>query len=152
MALLDRLSRGAAALLALFILGLILAQVVGRLFGLVIPSANELAGFATAGLIFFGLTPTLRAGGHIRVRVLLEVLPPSLRRKVGGVAAAFSLAFGLYAAYAAWALVLDSYRFQDLAPGLLPLPMWVPQSLMALGLTVFVLALGEALIRAWREG
>ncbi len=62
-----RLSEFLALLLGLFVLGVILAQVVGRLLGFVVPSALELAGFATAGLIFLGLAPTLRAGGHIRV-------------------------------------------------------------------------------------
>ncbi|TBH15445.1 TRAP transporter small permease [Thermus thermamylovorans] len=139
-----RLSELLAALMGLFILLVILAQILGRQLGFVVPSALEMAGFATAGLIFLGLAPTLRAGGHIRVRLLLGRLPPGPRRLAEGLALGLALLAALYATWQAWLRVAESYRFGDLAPGLLPLPLWLPQSFLALGLTFFALALLEA--------
>ncbi len=137
------LSSWGAFAMALLILLLILAQVVGRLLGFVVPSALELAGFATAALVFFGLAPTLREGGHVRVRLLLRALPPGPRLWAERVGGSLALLASACAAWALWRLVWDAYRFGDLAPGLLPLPLWVPLFLVALGLSVFTLALGE---------
>ncbi len=147
-----RLSELLAALMGLFILLVILAQVAGRYLGFVVPSALEMAGFATAGLIFLGLAPTLRAGGHIRVRVLLERLPKPAKRWAESMALGLGLLATLYATWHAWLRVGESYRYGDLAPGLLPLPLWLPQSFLAAGLTFFTLALLEVGLKTWKGG
>lgn len=146
-----RLSELLALLLGLFVLLVILAQVVGRFLGFVVPSALELAGFATAGLIFLGLGPTFRAGGHIRVELLLRRLPPKARAPLGRAALGLGAAASLYAAFHLWAKTLESLRFGDLAPGLLPLPLWIPLAVVAFGMSVFAVALLEALLRSFRE-
>ncbi|WP_018111998.1 TRAP transporter small permease [Thermus igniterrae] len=143
-----RLAEGLAALMGLFILLVILAQVLGRYLGFVVPSALEMAGFATAGLIFLGLAPTLRAGGHIRVGLLLERLSPRSRPWVEGLALGLGFLGALYATLQAWLKVGESYRYGDLAPGLLALPLWLPQGFLALGLSFFALALLEAWLKA----
>ncbi|RDI95665.1 TRAP transporter small permease [Meiothermus sp. QL-1] len=140
-----RLSGVLAALLVVFIFAVTLAQIVGRFLGLVVPSANELAGFAMAGAVFLALASTLRAGGHIRVAVLLRRLSGRARRWVELAVGGFSLLVSAYAAAQLWRQVWNSYVFGDLAPGLLPLPLWLPQSLLALGLSVFTIALADTL-------
>lgn len=139
-----------AGLLVVFIFLIILAQIVGRRFGVVIPSANELSGFAMAGAVFLALAPTLRAGAHIRVGVLVRRLQGKARRRLELGVGGFSLLASSYAALQLWRLVLDSYRYGDLAPGLLPLPIWIPQSLLAVGISIFVVALADTLVALWR--
>ncbi|MCX7741255.1 MAG: TRAP transporter small permease subunit [Meiothermus sp.] len=145
-----RLSGFLAGILLVFIFLVILAQIVGRRLGLVVPSANELAGFAMAGAVFFALAPTLRAGGHIRVGVLLRRLRGRARLWVEVLAGGLSLLAALYAAFHLWRLVLDSYAYGDLAPGLLPLPLWLPQSFLALGMSIFCVALADTLMALLR--
>lgn len=140
-----RFSSLVAGLLVVFIFVIILAQIVGRQLGVAIPSANELSGFAMAGAVFFALAPTLRAGVHIRVGVLVRRLQGRVRRGLELLVGGFSLLASGYAAVQLWRLVLDSYRYGDLAPGLLPLPIWIPQSLLAVGLTIFTIALADTL-------
>ncbi len=146
---LDLLYRVCAVLAALFLAAiavLILAQTIGRQFGIVVPSANELAGFAMAATSFLALAPTFRAGGHIRVGMLLNGLPAGARRA----AELWCLAFGLitvgYFAWASLGLIRGSIRFHEVSPGLLPVPLWLPQTAMALGLIVLEIALLEAFI------
>jgi len=134
-----------AGLLVAFIFLIILAQIVGRRFGLVIPSANELAGFAMAGATFLALAPTLRAGGHIRVSVVVGRLRGRIRRNIEVVACTFSLLASGYTTYHLGVLVWNSYRYGDLAPGLLPLPLWLPQGLLAVGMGAFTIALADTL-------
>ncbi|MGC8877354.1 TRAP transporter small permease [Thermus sp.] len=144
-----RLSEFLALLLGLFVLLVILAQVVGRFLGFVVPSALELAGFATAGLIFLGLAPTLRSGGHIRVGLALTRLPPGPRLAAERLSLALGLAASAYGALQLWDKTLESLRFGDLAPGLLPLPLWIPLAVVAFGMSVFALALLEALLKTF---
>src|SRR5918997_2097298 len=83
MRLLDKVYAAGIILAAIFmvlIAGLTLAQVVGRLFGVVIPDAGDIAGYSMAGATFLALAHTFRSGGHIRVNLLLGRLSPGSRR------------------------------------------------------------------------
>src|SRR5690606_33165888 len=82
-AALNRIYAAGAVLAALCMVAialLTLAQIVGRIIGVLIVDAGELAGFAMAGSIFFALAHTLRTGGHIRVNLLLLRLGGKVRR------------------------------------------------------------------------
>jgi hypothetical protein len=69
-----------AAIFMVLIAGLTLAQVIGRLFGIVIPDAGDIAGYCMAGATFLALAHTFRSGGHIRVNLLLTHVPRGTRR------------------------------------------------------------------------
>ena len=139
----------AAACIAL-IGALVTAQVVGRLAGVLVPGADDVAGFALTASSFLGLAYTLRTGGHIRVTLLLR---RSGGRSRAGLEAA-SLAIGaLVTAYFAWHVVemtIDAWRFGDKSMGVLPIPLWIPQSVMALGATVLAVAFVDDLVEVVR--
>jgi TRAP-type C4-dicarboxylate transport system permease small subunit len=136
--------------LVVFIFLIILAQILGRQLGIVVPSANELSGFAMAGAVFFALAPALRAGVHIRVGVLVRLLKGRTRLALELLVGGLSLVAASYATYHLVRLVLDSYRYGDLAPGVLPLPIWIPQSLVAAGMAIFTVALADTLVSLLR--
>jgi TRAP-type C4-dicarboxylate transport system permease small subunit len=139
-----RLAGFLAGLLVVFIFLIILAQIVGRQFGVAIPSANELSGFAMAGAVFLALGQNL--GGGFWGGGGGGGGGGGWALGVGG----FSLLASSYATLQLWRLVLDSYSYGDLAPGLLPLPIWIPQSLLAVGLSIFTVALADSLVALWR--
>jgi TRAP-type C4-dicarboxylate transport system permease small subunit len=56
----------------------------------------------------------------------------------------------LYMAYACISFVHDSYRFADVSTGMLAIPLWIPQSSMALGTVLLAVALIEETIRVIR--
>lgn len=147
---LDRLCATLAALALIAICLLTLASSIGRAFGVVVPSANELAGYAMAAASFLALAPTLRAGGHIRVQVLLATVPEKPRRWLELWGIGFALALMGYLAWWSVNLAWQSHVFGDLSPGLLPVPLWIPQGLMALGVVALVLGLLEALVDTLR--
>jgi TRAP-type C4-dicarboxylate transport system permease small subunit len=94
-----------------------------------------------AGSIFFALAHTLRTGGHIRVNLLLIRLPVRVRHFIEiwclGVAIILS---GMFAVFSA-KMVIDSYMFNDVSTGMVPVPLWIPQLTMPLGAALFVVAL-----------
>ena len=142
-------------LAALFLAGiavLILAQIIGRFVGFLVPSAVEMAGFFMAASTFLALGYSFRAGSHIRVTLLLSRLPSSKRRA----ADAAGLALGvLLIGYFAWhtvRLAQDSWRFGEVSDGLVGIPLWIPQSGMAFGLAVLALAMLDELVVVLRGG
>lgn len=141
---LDGLYLGSGVLAALFmvvIAGVILAKIAGRFLGFLVPSASEIAGFSVAASAFLALAPTLQHGAHIRVTLILETLPRRIHRWVEVWCLATGFALSMY--YTRWLikLVTGSIRFGDVSPGLLAIPLWIPQAAMALGLGIFAIAL-----------
>lgn len=160
-ALLDNLYRWSGALAAAFIVAICLvvaAQVMlnlidrlatlftGGAIGLTIPSYSDFTGFFLAAASFLALAYTLRAGGHIRVSLLLQHLPPRARRLAEfwsvGLAALTSGYFAWYTAR----LTYESFIYNDLSPGMVAVPIWIPQAAMLVGLAVLTIALVDEFV------
>ena len=139
-----------AALCLVAICSLVLAQVIGRFAGFMVLSANEMAGYLVLASTFLALAPALRHGAHIRVRLVVERLSGPLQRTCEIVALLLAIALAGYATWWVIDLVRDSIAFGEVSPGRLSIPLAIPQSAMALGLGVFVIALlhclGELLL------
>ena len=136
-----------AVLALMSIAGIILADVTLRQFGGQIRSSDDFAGFALAATGFLGLAATYRRGEHIRVGLIVDRLTGK-RRKA---AEFFALGCGIVAtAWATWwigRLVYDSWRFNELTMGLVPIQLWVPQFGLFFGLAVLLLAMVEDFVR-----
>ena len=142
---------GAAAVSFLILIAVLtIAQMLGRLLGKPVPSADDFAGFCMAGAVFLGMTYTLRSGGHIRVLTLLARLAPGPRRALEILCAAASvLIIGTLTWYAA-DMALDTRRFGEYTLGVVPVPKWIPMLFMVSGLVVFLIALVDELVRLLR--
>lgn len=148
-----------SAFLILAICLLISAQIVlngmGRLFpGLLpstIPSYADFAGFMLAGATFLAMAYTLRSGGHIRVNLVVQRLSPRAVLFAEILTLATASAFVGYAVFFAGALVQESLHYGDVSNGIIPVPLWIPQSAMTFGLGLLLIALlhtlAEVLIR-----
>ncbi|HLL58939.1 MAG TPA: TRAP transporter small permease [Allosphingosinicella sp.] len=153
MRLLDKVYAAGIILAAIFmvlIAGLTLAQVVGRLFGVVIPDAGDIAGYSMAGATFLALAHTFRSGGHIRVNLLLTHVPRAIRRVLEVWCVLFLCVVGALFAGFSINMVLDSYAFGDVSTGMMAIPLWVPQLSMAVGAVLLEIAALEELVRVLR--
>ncbi|MBC7802261.1 MAG: TRAP transporter small permease, partial [Candidatus Parcubacteria bacterium] len=60
----------------------------------------------------------------------------------------------LFAAYMVWAVVrfvFDSWRFHEVAQGLIKIPIWLPQLAFALGVIIFLVAVLDDLVAVLRR-
>lgn len=141
-----RLSAWAAAFFLLAIVVLTIAQIVGRLVGVLVPVADEFAGFCLAATSFLALAATFRSGEHVRVALVLGRLAPVGRRRLElwALGAGFALTgyFAFFSVIMAW----ESWQFAEVAQGLVPTPLWLPQAGMALGVSVLALAMADDLV------
>jgi len=125
---------------------LILAQIIGRWFNVIIPSTEDFSGFLLAAASFLALAYTLRSGGHIRVSLLVAHLHVRKRFYAELLSLAIGLALALYTAWWTALLVIESYEFGEVGSGYVPVPLWIPQIPMALGLGILAIALLDELV------
>ena len=157
--LLDRLYLTAGWLAAAAIVAICLivtAQVtlnlLARLFGpdwsFTIPSYADFAGFLLAGATFLALSHTLVEGGHIRVNLVVGRLPRPLAWAAELLALALGLAFSTFASWHMVGLVAESWRYGDRSPGIIAVPLWIPQTVVTLGLVILAIAFADLLVQA----
>lgn len=153
----------AAACLVLIAV-LVGAQVAGRIFdgllklfgyppyGFLVASLAEIAGYLLAAASFLALAGTLKRGAHIRVTVLLGNVPEGVRRWLELWVLAVGTMFVAYISLSLVSLVYDSYRFKEVSYGLIPVPLAIPQAVMAAGSVVLLAALADELLLTLRTG
>ena len=141
-----------AGVFLVLIAALSLAQICGRLLGFDAYSFDDFAGFCMAASSFLGLAHTYRRNEHIRVALLIDRFSGGRRRALEALClAASTFLIGFFAWYAidmAW----TSHTINDVSQGLVPVPLWVPQSGMALGLAIMSIALADDLAAVLARG
>ena len=150
---LDGLYLGAGVLAAVFLVGigvLMLVQVIARETGHRLNGADDMTAWFCAASAFLPLAHTFKRGELVRVGLLLEQLKPATRH----IAEIFALAAAaVFLGYMAWSVtrfVYQSYELNDLAQGMLPVPMWIPQTSFAVGVTILFVAVVDELILVLR--
>ncbi len=150
---LDALYDGAAALAALFMIGLlvmVLLSILGRQLHFHVPGTDAYAGYMMAAAGFLALAHTLKRGEHIRVTLLLSVLQGGARRlaELWALSAASALAVlsAFYSARLAW----QSHAFNDISTGNDATPLWLPQLSMTVGTAILAIAFIDELVLEWR--
>lgn len=142
---------GGAAALFLCLIGVIVAAQIGsRLFGLQIPAADDFAAWCMAASIFLALPYAMLRGDHIRVTLLLQFLPTRAKYVYEIVATMIAMALTAWCAWQAAQFVHESFIYNELAQGMIALPLWIPQSSMPIGLSLFALMLLRRLVRCLR--
>lgn len=120
------------------------AQTLGKSApGLSVPAYAEFCGFLLAGSIFLGIAGALRAGAHVRVTLVLGVMPSPLARAMQIATSALACLLIGYFTICAAEMGLQSWQFGDRSLGTVSVPMWIPQVPMVLGLAIMTAALAD---------
>jgi TRAP-type C4-dicarboxylate transport system permease small subunit len=133
---LERLSALSGALAALCLSAIaviVLAQIASRPLGLKLVGADDFAAWAMAAAAFLALPQALVKGDHIRVSLVVQLLPPVAARVVGGFAELLGLLLSAWSAWSVCLFVQTSWRMHDVSQGELAAPLWVPQLSMLFG-------------------
>jgi TRAP-type C4-dicarboxylate transport system permease small subunit len=149
----DRLIRGAGVLSVLCLAAMVLvlvATLVLRPMGVLVPSSEIIVTFLMVGMAFFGLVYAYAEGVHVRVDALYKRIPGRLKRTVDLLshlgAALLCGAIMVYSAQLTW----TAWRFNDLSDGLVAIPMWIPLATVPVGFGLWMLALLRDVTRILR--
>ncbi len=138
---------GAALAFALLSVMLIVEVIATSFFAWSQPWAVEYSTYFLAFTLFLGSGWTLRTGGHIRVSILLALLPGRAARLLDLCGSAFALGV---VSFAAWALVGQALRTAELGSvSYFPsrTPLLYPQALLAAGFVLLALAFLARVVR-----
>ena len=132
------LGAGCLVTLTALMLAEVLLRALSNVFPWVpadIPVAWEYSSYLMAATFTFGAAMTLRAGGHIRVTLVLARVSPATRRWMETVLAVLGVCF---CGYLAWAMVYFTWRSFDsgqtsVSSGTL---MWIPQIFVTFGIVL----------------
>lgn len=153
---------GLACLSMVAIAALVLVQILARVLdralilfgaspiGFTVPSLSTFGGFLFVAAATLALPATLRAGGHVRVSLLLNIGGPWVQRGLTVLVLLAALGLAGFAARYAGALAMDSWQFNTRSFGMIPVPLWIPQGVMTLGFVLLAVALLDELLACLR--
>lgn len=140
-----RLLTGQTFLCELVVLSTVLlvsAEVICRqIFGVSLQITYEVAGYLLAALTFFGLGISLQGGGLFRVEFVYMWIPSRFRLVLQLFYDLVSLAFSLILDYQLFRQVLSSYTRGYVEPTILATPLYIPQMVMPIGVTLMIVVL-----------
>ena len=113
---------------------IVVMEIVGRnLFSYSMIGADEIASFAVIWSVFFTASIGVKKNIHVRIDVLLMVLPATAARVVDALGTVMALVFTTYLTYSGWALLQESIMLGEMTMTMLRMPLWIPQSIIPVG-------------------
>jgi len=152
---LDRLYAASGALAAVClasIAAVMLLQAGMRELGMLFRGADDIVAWLCAASAFLALGHTFRRGELVRVGLLVDALPARVRKPLAVVALAIAVLFVGYMAYAVLRFVYESWKFNEVAQGLIQIPIWIPQTSFAVGVLIFFVAVLDEFVVLVRGG
>jgi TRAP-type C4-dicarboxylate transport system permease small subunit len=143
---------GLAALMVLAVAVLMIGQSVLREFHVATGAVNDVVAWCCAAAAFLAMAHAFKHGDFVRVTLTMEHLAPAWQRRFELFALAIGTAATAYLAWWACRFTYESWEFNDLAQGLLPLPLWIPQSSFAVGSVLLFVAVLDELVIVLRGG
>jgi TRAP-type C4-dicarboxylate transport system permease small subunit len=151
---LDALYLASGALAAVALAGtcvVMLLQVAGRELGILFRGADDIAAWLCAAAAFLALGHTFRKGELVRMTLLLDRLPPPARWKAEVASLSVAALVGGYMVYAVTRFVYESWKFNEVAQGMIKVPIWIPQIGFAVGVAIFFVAIVDELVVVLRR-
>ena len=140
-----RASGLASSLLLVALLFMVITQMAARWLEIPVTGLTEIAGYCMAASSFFGLGYAFSQNAHIRVNLIVgrsvskQQLPEILCTSVATVIAAAL-------AYFAIRTTVISFQLHQVSQGQDAAQIWIPQTAMSIGSTIFLIALFDRLM------
>ncbi|MGE5652612.1 TRAP transporter small permease [Noviherbaspirillum sp. UKPF54] len=138
--MLERVNRALLALsmLAMVITAVVLtyAVVVRYFFRVPTDWQDDATVFMLVGAIFFSCAYVQSYRGHIGIEAIASVLPPAVNAVRLFVVDIASFLFCAFFSWKSWTLLHEAWVDGQTTSSALALPLWIPYSMMALGMTL----------------
>mgnify|MGYP001199350972 FL=1 len=135
-----------AAIFLILVAVFILIGISSRIFGFYIRGLAEYSGYCMAAASFFALAYTFVEGGHIRITLFFEKLS-GLKKKIVEIwCLSVASLFSGYLAFYFIKMLIISYKFQERSEGADEILIWIPQTSVAIGSTIFFISVFHQLI------
>jgi TRAP-type C4-dicarboxylate transport system permease small subunit len=112
--------------------------------------ADEYSAYGLATIIFLGSGYCLKEKGHIRITLVLGLLPNRLARVITFVATTVTTLFFGYLWWYLLKMVQSTIRYNTTSGTLTNTPLWIPQTLMLIGAACFLIQFAGTSVRTYR--
>ena len=136
------IAAGFLILIALFIL----VGISSRIFGFYIRGLAEYSGYSMAAASFFALSYTFVEGGHIRITLFLEKVGKAKKNIMELWCLILGTFFSGYLAFYFIKMLIISYKYQERSEGADEILIWIPQTSVAIGSSIFFICVFHQLI------
>ena len=130
-----------AALFLILVATFILIGIASRIFGFYIRGLAEYSGYCMAASSFFALAYTFVEGGHIRITLFLEKIDGNKKKYLETWCLMIASFFSGYLAFYFIKMLIISYKFQERSEGADEILIWIPQTSVAIGSSVFFICI-----------
>ena len=141
---------GAFCVFLIFVL--MIAAGVGRQFNLAVSGVNDIVSWLCAAAAFFAMAHAFRHGDFVRVTLVLDKVPPRLRRVLDVTCLLIAAVSVGYLTWSATAFTYESWEFKEMATGLVVIPIWIPQSTFVIGCWLLLAAMVDELVTVLQGG
>ena len=135
-----------AAFFLILVATFILVGISSRIFGFYIRGLAEYSGYCMAASSFFALAFTFVEGGHIRITLFLEKISGNKKKYLETWCLIIASFFSGYLAYYFIKMLIISYKFQERSEGADEILIWIPQTSVAIGSSIFFICIFHKLI------
>jgi len=135
-----------AAFFLILVAVFILIGISSRIFGFYIRGLAEYSGYCMAASSFFALAYTFVEGGHIRITLFLEKISGNKKKYLENWCLVIATFFSGYLAFYFIKMLIISYKFQERSEGADEILIWIPQTSVAIGSSIFFICIFHKLI------
>ncbi len=128
-----------------------LLQVVTREAGWLFRGADDITAWLCAAAAFLALGHTFRRGELVRMAIVLDRLSGPMRWRAEIFALSITAAFLTYMCWSVIRFVYESWAINEIAQGLLRVPIWIPQLAFIVGIVVFFIAVLDEWVAVFRH-
>lgn len=139
---------GLGALMVATLLLIVVFEVVSRyFFNAPTHWVTEISTYLVVGTVFLSLGLTYRRKEHIRIEFMVDLLPDARRAPIMRFAEWLGVFFVAVSSWQMLRYVLSEYTTDTRSWGLLSVPLWIPQSMVVVGLLVLLVAMLDRMDR-----
>ena len=132
-----RLSGYIAATFLILVALFILTGIASRIFGFYIRGLAEYSGYCMAASSFLALAYTFGEKGHIRITLFLEKANKNIKRILELWCLSIATFFSGFLSFYFIKMLIISINFKERSEGADEIYIWIPQTTVALGATIF---------------
>ena len=137
----------AGGILILAAIGVAIEVVLRKVFVVSVGGATELSGYTLAVVSSWAFAFTFLNRAHVRIDSLYRIFPLRIRVLLDVLALSSFIGFMLILTHRAFKVLLVSIEYNTISMTPLATPIWIPQTLWVIGLSLFVIVLTSMLAR-----
>jgi TRAP-type C4-dicarboxylate transport system permease small subunit len=112
--------------------------------------ADEYCAYALAAIIFLGAGYCLKEKGHIRITLVLGLLPEKMSRIITFLGSGVTTIFMGYLWWYLFKMVKATFRYNSTSGTLTNTPLWIPQTIMLIGAACFFIQVAATTLKTYQ--